>query len=241
MPMHWLTLARFGAAGLAVWAIGRQPYDFYMLVRWIVCLCAAYTAYLAFTEKRRGWAWVLVALAVVCNPIERFYLDRTRWAFVNGASAAILVGSCFVVPADRRLILRLGRPTRWTALWSAAFVWVVITRLVPIVHVIHHGHEAPAVVEETWEEAVEQQGREGTITIAEYAFHVRGVRFTGRADGPHVAGQIITIEYDPHDPRHNREGGDRGAVLGYIMVVVGLAFLAYVSLNQERAAEATGA
>lgn len=40
-------LPRVVVAGLLFGAVGKQPYDYYSVLRWVVCAAAAYFAYFA--------------------------------------------------------------------------------------------------------------------------------------------------------------------------------------------------
>lgn len=86
-------LARIGAAVLLLVAIGPLPYDFYTIMRWVVCAVSAYGAYREFGRKRVGWAWTFVVLGVTFNPISPVYLSRETWAPLDAVSACILIGS----------------------------------------------------------------------------------------------------------------------------------------------------
>ena len=63
------TLARVGAAVMLLVALGRNPYDFYTLMRWAVCGVCVYGAYLEFERKRLAWGWVFAIMAIAFNPI----------------------------------------------------------------------------------------------------------------------------------------------------------------------------
>lgn len=97
-------LARVVAAVLLLVAIGQNPYDFYTIMRWIVCGVSAYGAYREFERKRAGWAWTFVVLAVTFNPISPVHLSRETWAPIDVVSAGILIGSVLM---DRKQHLQL--------------------------------------------------------------------------------------------------------------------------------------
>lgn len=63
------TLARIGAAVMLIVAVGRNPYDFYTIMRWIVCGVCAYGAFAEFERQRTMWAWLFVIMAVAFNPL----------------------------------------------------------------------------------------------------------------------------------------------------------------------------
>jgi hypothetical protein len=87
------TLARVGAAVLLLVAVGRNAYDFYTIMRWIVCGVSAYGAFVEFERKRTGWAWTFAIMAVAFNPIAPVRLSRETWAPIDVLAAGILVAS----------------------------------------------------------------------------------------------------------------------------------------------------
>ena len=87
------TLARLGAAALLLVAVGRNPYDFYTIMRWVVCGVCAYGAFVEFGRSRTTWAWVFVIMAVAFNPIVQVRLSRETWAPIDVVAAGILVAS----------------------------------------------------------------------------------------------------------------------------------------------------
>jgi hypothetical protein len=91
--------ARVGAAVLLLFALGRNPYDFYTIMRWIVCGVSAYGAFTEFERKRSAWPWTFVIIAIAFNPIAPVRLSRETWAPIDVLVAGILIGS---VVANRK-------------------------------------------------------------------------------------------------------------------------------------------
>lgn len=52
-------IARLIAVILLFLALGKQPYGFYKILRFLVCGVAAYGAFLAVDLKRGKWGWAL--------------------------------------------------------------------------------------------------------------------------------------------------------------------------------------
>lgn len=94
------TLARLGAAGLLLLALGRNPYDFYTIMRWAVSGVCTYGAFVEFGRGRSTWAWLFVIMAVAFNPIVPVRLSRETWAPIDVFAAGILVAS---VVAGRKI------------------------------------------------------------------------------------------------------------------------------------------
>ncbi len=67
-----------------------MPYGYYMLLRTVLCAVAAYAAFLQ-SNRASGLFWVLLALAVLYNPLIPVYLGQKQiWIIVNFATLAVL-------------------------------------------------------------------------------------------------------------------------------------------------------
>jgi hypothetical protein len=86
-----IIIAKLIAAAMLFAALGRHPYDYYTLLRWVACGVAAFTAFQAVKIKKTGWLWVFVIVAVVLNPIAPLRLKRETWAYVDVAAAVLIL------------------------------------------------------------------------------------------------------------------------------------------------------
>jgi hypothetical protein len=101
MPKHsGLLAAKVAAIAMLLLAMGKWPFGFYVLLRWVVCGVCAYSAFSAAEAGRKGWVWVLGILALLFNPFLPVRLGRETWAPVDLAAALLLAVSFFAV--DRR-------------------------------------------------------------------------------------------------------------------------------------------
>lgn len=92
------------AAVMLLWALNPEnPYEYYILLRWVCCAAFSYLAIKAFAQEKEGWVWVLGITAVLYNPIIRIHLTREIWSVIN--IATILVGVLSVV------VMRSGAET----------------------------------------------------------------------------------------------------------------------------------
>jgi hypothetical protein len=94
---YGIIIAKSIAAVLLFAALGRHPYDYYTLLRWIACGVAAFTAFQAAQIKKIGWLWIFVIVAIVLNPITPLHLKRETWAIVDAAAAVLLLVSIAVM------------------------------------------------------------------------------------------------------------------------------------------------
>lgn len=62
------------------------PYDYYVLLRVLVCGACIYLAVKENEFGRLKWAWLLGGVAFLYNPIFRIHLNREVWSVVNVAT-----------------------------------------------------------------------------------------------------------------------------------------------------------
>ena len=109
--------AKLVAAGMLLWALGGTPtqrathsgahrhatnasghgYDYYVLLRWVVCGIGALGAFRAAGFGKRGWAWALGIVALFFNPIIPVHLMRETWGFIDVGAALLLLVSIITV------------------------------------------------------------------------------------------------------------------------------------------------
>lgn len=68
---------------------GRWPYAFYTLLRFAVCGSAVYYALRAYHLKRLYWVWVMVALALLFNPVVTVHFPRSTWQVLNVVAVGV--------------------------------------------------------------------------------------------------------------------------------------------------------
>ena len=82
---------------LLVGSLGKWPYGYYILLRFVVCGASAYTAYLSYSNRITWAAWVFGIMAILFNPIVPFHLGRELWQIVDFISVIIFVIGIVVV------------------------------------------------------------------------------------------------------------------------------------------------
>ena len=90
------------ASVMLIWALNPDnPYEYYIVMRWVCCGVCGFLAFHAFTHEIQGWSWVLGITALVYNPIFRVHLTREIWSVVNIVTIGIAVVSIFrLTPKD---------------------------------------------------------------------------------------------------------------------------------------------
>lgn len=74
---------------LLFWAIGDHSYSYYQFLRWAITIIGAYSAYLAYENKKKAWAWIFAITAILFNPIAPFYLSKETWQMFDFAGAVV--------------------------------------------------------------------------------------------------------------------------------------------------------
>jgi hypothetical protein len=101
---HWLRLA---AVAMLLAAFGKWPYDYYTLLRLLVCGVSIHEAYRAFQpsarQDARGWAFG--AFAALFNPFVPVHLARSTWNVID-------LGVGIALAADLAAELRANRAQR---------------------------------------------------------------------------------------------------------------------------------
>jgi hypothetical protein len=96
------TVTRIIAAGLLFWAVKRHPFDYFTILRFVVCAVGLYVAYLSYVNKAMVWLWLFRAIAVLFNPLITIRLSRQTWAPIDiGTGIVILISIWFVQEKHR--------------------------------------------------------------------------------------------------------------------------------------------
>jgi len=90
------TIVRIFASGLLIWALGKHAYEYYTLLRFVVCVATAYGIFLAVRFKKISWVWVFGIIAVLFNPLFPISLERNTWSVIDVTTAILLVVSIFL-------------------------------------------------------------------------------------------------------------------------------------------------
>jgi len=74
----------FLIAGIALFiAILTLPYGYYQFLRFFICGVGVYGAYLSYQKKNIAWVWILGIIALVFNPILKFYFVKETWKIID--------------------------------------------------------------------------------------------------------------------------------------------------------------
>ncbi len=90
-------ILRIIAIGFLIGALFRQPYDYYIILRWVVCGVSAYGVFLSNEIRKPTWIWIFSIVALVFNPIFPVHLSRATWAYIDIAAGIIFIGSIILL------------------------------------------------------------------------------------------------------------------------------------------------
>lgn len=66
------------------------PYAYYELLKVGVCIACCYFALQSHKAENNTWMWIMIAAALVYNPINPLALGRIIWTPVNIATAILI-------------------------------------------------------------------------------------------------------------------------------------------------------
>ena len=96
------------AAGMLFGALGRWPYSYYIVLRWVTCAAAVVVVYHGHVYRKPWAIWVFIFIAALFNPILPVHLTREAWRIIDLAAATTFVAAAFTItkptpatPADQ--------------------------------------------------------------------------------------------------------------------------------------------
>ncbi len=93
------------AAVMLVIGVLTWSWDYYDLLRVVVCACAAYVAWFARLRKNEPLFWVMLVCAIIYNPVAVLHFSHSVWILLNLASAAAF----WVAATDPKRFSKLGK------------------------------------------------------------------------------------------------------------------------------------
>jgi len=81
---------------LLLWGTTNHPYAYYQMLRWIVVIAGAYSAYTAYSSKKIFFTYVFAVMALLFNPIIPFYMKKETWQIFDFLAGLIFLASVFI-------------------------------------------------------------------------------------------------------------------------------------------------
>lgn len=80
---------------MLAWALlPSNPYNYYQILRVVVCFVAAYVAVVAYRSNHEEWTWTLAAIAALYNPFLHVHFSRVVWSAVNVLTIVLMIAGC---------------------------------------------------------------------------------------------------------------------------------------------------
>jgi hypothetical protein len=87
----------FIAALMLFGALGRWPYGYYQLLRFVVCGVSVYVAFMAYNWQKLWAMWPFGIVAILFNPLVPIHLSREIWQPIDLMTAVLFVVIVFVL------------------------------------------------------------------------------------------------------------------------------------------------
>lgn len=97
-------LPRIIAALLLFIAVADHPYSYYQILRWVVCGVSAYSAFGAYQEKKKVWAWIFGIITILFNPIAPIHFQRETWAILDVVTGCVMAISLWLFRPQSTLV-----------------------------------------------------------------------------------------------------------------------------------------
>lgn len=100
MNIKWLCIASGILLLLAIptgW-----PYDFYILLRWLIFISSIIVAYGFYKSKVTAWAFIFGAVALLFNPIAPIYLNKQSWVPIDFVTAILFFLAAYSTKKERK-------------------------------------------------------------------------------------------------------------------------------------------
>jgi hypothetical protein len=100
MNIKWLLITAGVLLFLGILNI--WPYDYYVVLRWVVCVAAIISAVGFSHSKLTGWVLTFSALAILFNPIFPIYMNKSSWVGIDLISAIVFFLSAYSIKSKKQ-------------------------------------------------------------------------------------------------------------------------------------------
>ncbi|MEA3494253.1 MAG: DUF6804 family protein [Candidatus Margulisiibacteriota bacterium] len=80
----------------------KLPYNYFVILRWFICILALYYVYLFYTIRKFGLLWLMAIIAILFNPIAKFYFRKETWLIIDLVVAAVFGFNLFYLNKIRK-------------------------------------------------------------------------------------------------------------------------------------------
>ena len=90
------------AALILLGALGRWPYGYYQILRFVVCGVSAYVAYVAYDWQKVWATWLFGIIAILFNPLVTVHLSKDLWQPIDFVCACIFFIAAFALKKPQK-------------------------------------------------------------------------------------------------------------------------------------------
>jgi len=88
-----ILFSKVAAIALLIAVVPVWPYVFYQILKLVVFGAAAFSVYLYHKEKNKKWMMIMIAVAIIFNPINALYFGHFFWSIIDLVVAALFYNS----------------------------------------------------------------------------------------------------------------------------------------------------
>jgi len=78
------------------------PYDYYILLRWVIFISSIIAAYSFYTSKLTAWVLIFGSIAFLFNPIVPVYLSRPTWTPIDFVGAILFFIAAYSTKSQKQ-------------------------------------------------------------------------------------------------------------------------------------------
>lgn len=90
------------AALILLGALGRWPYGYYQLLRFVICGVAVYVSFMAYHWQKVWATWLFGIIAFLFNPLVPVRLSRGLWQPIDFVCAFVFFVAAFALKKPHR-------------------------------------------------------------------------------------------------------------------------------------------
>lgn len=99
MNIKWLLITAGVLLFLGI--LNFWPYDYYVILRWVVCAAAVISAFGFNHSKLTGWVLTFSALAILFNPLFPIYMNKSSWVGIDLVAAIVFFLAAFSIKSKK--------------------------------------------------------------------------------------------------------------------------------------------
>ncbi len=90
-----------GSTMLLIAVLPIEEYAYYRILRWAICIIAAFTAYKSYEAKKHFWVFSSIAIAILFNPLIPIHLDKEIWMIIDLITSVLIFIPIWVLKSEK--------------------------------------------------------------------------------------------------------------------------------------------